>query len=685
LLLVFVWLLSTETGLQTSWFVLRPFIPGSIQVGQLQGRWLGTITAHNLDYLPPKGWPISRLHIQQIDIRLSPFAVLEHQFRIEQLALLQADITFADAIKKQQAPLSIQYLKLSSGLSLSHPTTIQVQLSKVAGKSGKNTFWGQADFSIQNGIPYLGIVQLRYADQKWQFIPKTPNHPQKKTTHPVAGVITWKRNAHSPIFKADIFQRVTQKPKTIEWQLPHFPLKALAFMLPNNIRWDSEVNLRIQYHGPAKKKTGHITLKAVFPSGNILFRDTPYSWIKCPYEEVSISSNIVSSNHWSLDAHVSGFKTYLPTQGIALQSGTLNIHSAHHPKQKPLFSAEGKLGIGQSWLYLSSNAFNTWTLKGDDLPLYRTYALTATASPNLTLHYIPPVLHIHGDLGVSKATIRLKEQVNQSVLSRDVRFIDALDTNKKGDIGQNNTIHILPDIQLLLKNITLQGYGLEGKLEGNLAVTKRHDGVLTGKGELWIDKGRYRLKGKTRTINKGRLYFPNGTLLSDPLLDIRITERNPMQQDATQENNFYIQGTLTRPMVQLYNTRQKNVQFLSSTNDNPNAQTLLASQSALFLADAAGNNEGSFIDRLQNRLHVEDIDVEARHTTYNPKTHTDMDTVLTVGSYLTPKVYLQYLKSMLEETKTVKLKYFLGRYWSIGVETGTEGSGSDISFSMDKE
>src|SRR5690606_27484582 len=194
-----------------------------------------------------------------------------------------------------------------------------------------------------------------------------------------------------------------------------------------------------------------------------------------------------------------------------------------------------KARLGEEWLYISSKKNDRWTFTCQDLPIYQTYALTAFASPDITLHYQAPNLHIQGHLAITKAKIQLQEQIKQSVLSPDVRFVDRLDEQGQLKSAHNKSFVILPDIQLSLKNVTLQGYGLEGKLEGNLNLAKRHDGVLTGQGELWIDKGRYRLQGRTRNINKGRLYFPSGTLLSDPLLDIRITERNPMQQDSTQE------------------------------------------------------------------------------------------------------------------------------------------------------
>jgi hypothetical protein len=666
--------------------MLRPFVPGNLSIDQLQGRWLGNIALEGVTYQAPQASPIKNLYIQRVDFRFSPWAFFEHKCRIEYLELLAAKITWHHKNHPVPPPmLKLDHLKLSSGLSLSAPAILTVKLSKFSGKNGNQPFWGQADFSIKEGIPYLGIVQLRYGEQSWGFIPKSFRLKQQQTEPvSVAGTLYWKKTTQSALFKADILQTLNPKSRGLKWQLPNFPLAALSFALPNTIKWDTDVDVSIQYHPPIKKKPGYVTGLALFPSGFTLLRDTPYSWLKCTYEKLKLSTRIHSFSEWSLDVLLSGVKAYLPTQGIAIQEGALEAHYANHPHQAPIFSANGKARLGQEWLHISSKEKDTWTFTGQNLPLYHTYALTAFASPDITLHYKAPALHISGHLAITKAKIQLKEQVKQSVLSRDVRFVDRLDEQGQIKSENNQSLLILPDIQLSLKNVTLQGYGLEGKLEGNLSVTKRHDGVLSGQGELWIDKGRYRLQGRTRNINKGRLYFPSGTLLSDPLLDIRITERNPMQQESAQESNFYIQGTLTRPIVQLYNARQKNAQLFSSTNDNPNAQTLLASQSALFLADAAGN-DSSFIDRLQNRLHVEDINVESRHTTYNPKTHSDMDTVLTVGSYLTPQVYLQYLKSMLEDTSTVKLKYFLGKYWSIGVETGTEGSGSDIGFSMDKD
>ena len=54
------------------------------------------------------------------------------------------------------------------------------------------------------------------------------------------------------------------------------------------------------------------------------------------------------------------------------------------------------------------------------------------------------------------------------------------------------------------------------------------------------------------------------------------------------------------------------------------------------------------------------------------------------GKKLTDKVYVQYSQSLMDNNTAMRLKYALGKFWSVGVESGTNGNGVDLGFAVHK-
>jgi translocation and assembly module TamB len=55
--------------------------------------------------------------------------------------------------------------------------------------------------------------------------------------------------------------------------------------------------------------------------------------------------------------------------------------------------------------------------------------------------------------------------------------------------------------------------------------------------------------------------------------------------------------------------------------------------------------------------------------------------VVSVGRYLTPKLYISYGRSLLTSANLVRLRYDLSRHWEVESQTGTE-SGGDVYFKI---
>jgi translocation and assembly module TamB len=55
--------------------------------------------------------------------------------------------------------------------------------------------------------------------------------------------------------------------------------------------------------------------------------------------------------------------------------------------------------------------------------------------------------------------------------------------------------------------------------------------------------------------------------------------------------------------------------------------------------------------------------------------------MITIGRYLTPELYISYGRSLLNDSNLVRLRYALSKKWEIETQTGSE-SGGDIYFKI---
>ena len=60
----------------------------------------------------------------------------------------------------------------------------------------------------------------------------------------------------------------------------------------------------------------------------------------------------------------------------------------------------------------------------------------------------------------------------------------------------------------------------------------------------------------------------------------------------------------------------------------------------------------------------------------------DTGTELVLGKYLSPRLYVSYGISLVDEINTLKLRYTIGDRWTISVESGNE-SAADIEYRIE--
>jgi len=53
-----------------------------------------------------------------------------------------------------------------------------------------------------------------------------------------------------------------------------------------------------------------------------------------------------------------------------------------------------------------------------------------------------------------------------------------------------------------------------------------------------------------------------------------------------------------------------------------------------------------------------------------------------LGKYLSPRLYVSYGISLIEEINTLKLRYTIGDRWTLSVESGSE-TGADVEYRIE--
>jgi translocation and assembly module TamB len=59
------------------------------------------------------------------------------------------------------------------------------------------------------------------------------------------------------------------------------------------------------------------------------------------------------------------------------------------------------------------------------------------------------------------------------------------------------------------------------------------------------------------------------------------------------------------------------------------------------------------------------------------------ETVLTVGKYVTPELYISYGKSLFTGSNLFRLRYDIFKKWQIETQTGSGESGADIYYKLE--
>jgi translocation and assembly module TamB len=305
-----------------------------------------------------------------------------------------------------------------------------------------------------------------------------------------------------------------------------------------------------------------------------------------------------------------------------------------------LTAGEGRLGIDGRTKLGSSGADTQIKVQGERLKLADSKEYFALVSPDLQVTVSPRGTIVSGEIRVPEARIRPRTIPAGTVSpSPDVVLESEAQEQEPGRYATS------VDLRLVLgNNVTVDAFGLTGRLEGDLRVLKdpgKED--ILGSGEVSVIDGTYRMStggawsaaiGKPLTIEQGFLNWAKSDV-ANPFL-VLMAQREGGDVIA----GLRVVGTIRNPKMTFF----------------------------------SGSDPGMSQSEISNYL----------LTGIPPRGKGDNDNrALSVGTYVAPKLFVEYDYSLGDEADKVKLRYDLNRWIELQTETG-DSQGADVFFKLER-
>ncbi|MCM0081954.1 translocation/assembly module TamB domain-containing protein [Geomonas sp. Red32] len=246
--------------------------------------------------------------------------------------------------------------------------------------------------------------------------------------------------------------------------------------------------------------------------------------------------------------------------------------------------------------------------------------------------------------------------------------------------------------------VQVKASGIDARLGGEMDLVLAGLDHITSSGEIKVVKGSYRAYGMDLDIVRGRIYYNNDPV-TQPTLDILA-----LRTVGDVKAGVTVGGYLRSPVIKLYSEpSMADVDILaymlfghplSAGTGTEQAGTLAMAASSLFSTGQSESLQEQIKDRLGlSILGMETItpstagrmgyrEVPITSPTGVPSKAAATQSLLTVGKYVTPRLYVSYGRSLVTGGSLFQLRYDLFRHIQVETQSGSE-SGADIYYKLE--
>jgi translocation and assembly module TamB len=339
---------------------------------------------------------------------------------------------------------------------------------------------------------------------------------------------------------------------------------------------------------------------------------------------------------------LSGGAADIPIAGLQLTG--IELRATSNPEQPGELDINGGLTSGPGRVDLTGKLDlpgNSLALEisGERLQVYNTADARALLSPDLELGWSDDTLRLRGQLLIPQADITPKLGLSPAAIAEDpeatvapgqvitpspdiVVINDTWDRPTGGD-EPDAPFRIDSQVQLVLGDeVAVNALGLTSMITGTVGFTNAPDSpdlLPIANGKLSLQNGTFRAFGQDLDIETGQLIFAN-VPVNEPELNIRAVRWIDNDPQVTAAG-ILITGAVTEPALELFSRPQMEASEI---------------QSYLLTGRSAG----------------------------------DRDNVLSIGTYLQPKLYVGYGYNLLEGTSQFNSLFSVTPRYGMGASFG---------------
>lgn len=207
-----------------------------------------------------------------------------------------------------------------------------------------------------------------------------------------------------------------------------------------------------------------------------------------------------------------------------------------------------------------------------------------------------------------------------------------------------------------------------------MVIATNQRGAFIGQGEIRVAQGHYAAYGLKLPITRGRAAFGGGALES-PNLDV-LAERTVGEVKA----GVRVTGTPRKPVVKLVSDPTlPDTEILSYIVLGRPLNATGGEQDNLMLAAGALLSQGesaALQEKLKRSFGLDTLEVQSGGE------EGVEGSMVAVGKYLTPELYLSFGQSLFTRESVARLRYQLSQRWELESQFGTV-SGADLSYRIE--
>lgn len=369
---------------------------------------------------------------------------------------------------------------------------------------------------------------------------------------------------------------------------------------------------------------------------------------------------------------LSGAGAYLPRAGITLSDVRITARLERDTVLVDSWSARSGTGAitGSASLRLQE-----WrpveyrgTITGENFRLIYLPELQVVGTPRLDFTGTRDKVTVRGDLVIPELLVAGSKGPTPVRPSSDVVVIDAPQP-------RSSAFPLAMDVQIRVRfgdKVFVRTEGIDARMAGSVDLTMRSPTNIRGKGEIQVVKGSYRAYGVNLEITKGRLVYLGGPV-SRPNLDI-LALRTVGEVKA----GILLGGTLQSPATRLYSEPAMSDSDIMGyivlgqplSGDRSQLGTVMSAAGLLLSA----GQSAVLKEQIAGRFGIDTLGVEQSKSGVT-------ESILTVGKYLTPKLFISYGRSLFSPTSYLKARYTFSERWEVETWTGTE-TGADLFYKI---